>query len=356
MKAAPLIVIGMIFSTVFVYAQADEHKWEIASGDAFASYQRGALSDAEARYSAALQEAERFGDQDPRLWSTLSNLSTVHRDRGDLPGAEKLMRRVLELRERYFAPHDQELAIALNNMAATLHAMARDGEADPLLRRALTIMEEPASAGDQRTRAVILNSLGVTLLNLGEKARAEPVLHRAVALFQSSDGADSLDAAKALNNLAVLHRATHEYATAEQELKQALPIYQQQLGGDHPQLAMLLGNLFSVFAERKRYSEGEPYLMRALEIADRNRDEMPPALVLPLRVDLAALESSRGHYAGAATILQSVIPEQERLLGPGHPQLALTLENYAGVLRHLNQKAEAKRVDSRANAILKAFH
>jgi tetratricopeptide (TPR) repeat protein len=355
MKAAPLIVIGMIVSTVFVYAQTDERKWELTSSDALDLYHRGVLSEAEERFSAALHEAEQFGEQDPRLWSTLSNLAVVRRDRGDFAGAEKLMRKVLELREHYSAPHNQELAIELNNLAAVLHSMARDSEADPLLRRALTIMEQPVSEGDQKTRAAILNSLGLTLLSLGEKARAEPVLRRAVGLFQSSGDAGSLDAARALNNLAVLHRATHEYATAEAELKQALPMYQQQLGADHPQLIPLLGNLFSVLAEQKRYAEGEPYLRRAMEIADRNRGEISPGSVLLLRVDLAALESNRGNYADAAKILQSVIPEQERLLGPAHPQLALTLENYAGVLRHLNQKAEAKRINSRANAILKSF-
>jgi tetratricopeptide (TPR) repeat protein len=356
MKAASLIAIGMILSAVFVYAQTGEHRWEVASSEGLDLFQRGALAEADARFSAALQEAEQFGEQDPRLWSTISNLAMTRQERGDFSGAEKLMRRVLELRERYSAPHDQELAIELNNLAAVLHSIARDAEADPLLRRALTIVEEPAFSGDQRTRAAILNSLGLTLLNLGEKARAEPVLRRAVALFQASGGADSLDAAKALNNLAVLHRATHEFATAEQEFKQALPMYQQQLGDNHPQLIPLLGNLFSVLAEQKRFAAGEPYLRRAMEIADRNRGEISPASVLPLRVDLAALESSRGNYTGAAKILQGVIPDQERLLGPDHPQLAVTLENYAGVLRHLNQKAEAKRIDSRANAILKSFH
>ncbi len=356
MKAVSLIAIGMIFSTVFVYAQTDQQNWEVASRDALGLYRSGALSEADARFSVALQDAEHFGEQDSRVWSTLSNLAMVRRDRGDFAGAEKLMRQVLELRERYSAPHDQELAIMLNNLAAVLHSMARDSEADPLLRRALTIMEDPVSAGDQRTRAAILNSLGLTLLNLGEKARAEPVLRRAVGLFQAGSGAGSLDAAKALNNLAVLHRATHEYATAEQELKQALPMYQQQLGDHHPQLIALLGNLFSVLAEQKRYAEGELYLRRALEIADRNRGEISPGSALLLRVDLAALESNRGNYADAARILQGVIPEQEHLLGPAHPQLAVTLENYAGVLRHLNQKAEAKRMDSRANAILKSFH
>ncbi len=235
----------------------------------------------------------------------------VRQERGDFAAAENLMRRVLELRERYSAPPTiQELrSQAEQPRRRPPFNGARDSEADPLLRRALTIVEEPLSTGDQRTRAAILNSLGLTLLNLGEKARAEPVLRRAVALFKLSGGADSLDAAKALNNLGVLHRATHEYATAEQELKQALPMYRQQLGDNHPQLIALLGNLFSVLAEQKRFAEGEPYLRRAMEIAARNRGEISPASVLLLRVDLAALEDRTAETTRALRrFFRAVIP------------------------------------------------
>ncbi len=260
MKAVPLIVIGTVFASMFVCAQNQlnrEDEWEVTSNEGLGLYHLGDFANAESKLTDALREAEQFGERDPRLWRSLSNLAMVCQDRGKFIEAEKLMRRSLELDERFLPPNDTEIAIALNNLASVLHATARDSEADPLLRRALTIMEQPATAQDDKTRAAILNSLGLTLLNLGEKARAEPVLRRAEGLFESSTG-ESLETAKMLNNLAVLHRAEHEYATAEAELKRALPIYEKTLGEDHPQFAVLLGNLFTILAEQKRYADGEP--------------------------------------------------------------------------------------------------
>jgi len=38
-------------------------------------------------------------------------------------------------------------------------------------------------------------------------------------------------------------------------------------------------------------------------------------------------------------------------LGPTHPKVAATLENYAKLLRAVNRKAEASKMDMRAKAI-----
>lgn len=346
MKVALLTVFG----AALAYPQAPNSEWLRLNHEGLRLSKIPDYPAAEQAFRSALAEAERLGEQDSRFAETLSNLAVVRRERGDLDQAEKLMRRAVELREKYAGPDTPAVAWALNNLAAILHAGGRDAEADPILRRALLIAE---TAGDDRLLGPILNGLGLSLMGLREPARAEPVLRRALAILEKSNGSDSLEVGKAANNLGMLYCLNGEYVKAEAELRRAVRLYEKNAGPEHPLLAVTLNNLFSVLADEKRFDEGEPYLRRALAICEKNCEGT--ARLASMHAGLAALEASRGNYQTAAKLLEGAIEVQERLLGPEHPQLALSLASYSDVLRHLHQKAEAKRAANRANAILKTF-
>jgi len=199
---------------------------------------------------------------------------------------------------------------------------------------------------------VALNALGVVLAGEGDPARAEPVMRRSLALLEESEGADSMDAAKAANNLAALYSNAREYAKAEPLVARALKGYEKYFGPDSPQIALPLANMFAVLAGQNRAQEGEPYLRRALAIGEK---VSPGSLQMAhFQLCLAALEANRRNYQEAARLLESVIAIQERLLGPEHPELGRSLGSYSSVLRNLHQKTEAKEAQNRANMILKS--
>jgi tetratricopeptide (TPR) repeat protein len=346
MKVALLTV----FSAALINAQAPSSEWLPLNHEGLRLSKIPDYAAAEQAFRSALAEAERFGEQDSRFAETLSNLAVIRREQGDLDQAEKLIRRAVELREKYAGADSRELAWALNNLGAILHAAGRDAEADPVLRRALLIAE---TAGDDKLIGPILNGLGLSLMDQGEAARAEPVLRRALAIFEKSSGSDSLEVGRAANNLGMLYCLNREYAKAETELRRALQLYEKHVDPEHPFLAVTLNNLFTILADEKRFDEGEPYLRRALAICEKTCEGT--ARLASMHAGLATLEASRGNYQAAAKLLEGAIEVQERMLGPNHPQLAMSLASYSEVLRHLHQKAEAKRAANRANAILKTF-
>jgi len=310
----------------------------------------GNFGTAELKFRNALLEAEKFPEGDSRLWATLSNIAFVREEQGDFPAAEKLYRRVLELRERFLPAESIEIASTLNNLSTVLHGAMRDRDADPLLRRALLIAE---NLHDEKVSAAILNTLGLALIGEGEIARAEPVLRRALALFQKTIGEDALDSGKTANNLAALYLQEHEYAKAEEMQRIALPIYRKHLPEGHPLIGAVLNNMFTILGAQKRFDEAEPYLRGALEISERAE---PHAMrTQQIRTNLATLEASRGNWGNAAEIMRKVIAEEERLLGSNDPAVAVALSNYSEALKHLNQKSEAKEAERRASAIMKSF-
>jgi len=271
-------------------------------------------------------------------------------DSDDLAATESLRREALHQAEQKYGPQDKMLAPPLTNLALALHAEGRDAEADPLARRAVPIAEQ---SGDRSLLGATLNGLGVVLAGEGDKARAEPVLRRSVALLKESMGEDSLRVAEAANNLATLYSDTRQYALAEKELVRALPAYEKYLGVESPIYAMVMSNMFTALYQQGRFAEAEPYLRRALAIGEK---KFPGTLNMArLSHCLAALEVSRDNNKEAARLLRQVIATEERLLGPQHPELARVPENYAGVLRHLHQKTEAKNAHNRALSIQKSL-
>jgi hypothetical protein len=72
--------------------------------------------------------------------------------------------------------------------------------------------------------------------------------------------------------------------------------------------------------------------------------------VEPLR-ELGKLAFNRGAYGEAERRFMQALAVQERALGPEHPDLVGTLENYAILLRAANRPAEANEVESRDGRI-----
>ncbi len=67
--------------------------------------------------------------------------------------------------------------------------------------------------------------------------------------------------------------------------------------------------------------------------------------------NLAELYSAQDHYAEAEPFYQRALAIVEKALGPEHPHVATTLENYAALLRETARADEAERMEARAKAI-----
>ena len=66
---------------------------------------------------------------------------------------------------------------------------------------------------------------------------------------------------------------------------------------------------------------------------------------------LAELYRTQGNYADAEPLLKRALAIKEKALGPAHPRVARTLENYAALLRKTGHSGEATMMELRAKAI-----
>ena len=67
--------------------------------------------------------------------------------------------------------------------------------------------------------------------------------------------------------------------------------------------------------------------------------------------NLASLYQAQGNYAEAEPLYKRSRAIREKSLGPEHPDVAMSLENYALFLRKMDPDAEAEKMKARAQAI-----
>ena len=101
-----------------------------------------------------------------------------------------------------------------------LQATNRPSEAEPLLRRALTIDEQRLGVEHPKV-AIRLNNLATLLQDMNQLVEAEPLLRRALAIDVQTCGPELTDVAVILNNLGRLLQATNRLVEAEPLLRRA---------------------------------------------------------------------------------------------------------------------------------------
>jgi tetratricopeptide (TPR) repeat protein len=225
--------------------------------------------------------------------------------------AEPFLRRTLAINEQNRDENDPVVAACLNNLAESLRATNRMGEAELLLRRSLAITE--ASLGkDHPDVAIRAGNLGKLLLAVNRPDEAELLMRRSLAVVEASLDKDHPNVATALSDLAMLLQTTNRPGEAEPLIRRALAIDEASFGRDHPTVAIVLNNLASLLQATNRRGEAEPLYRRALAI-------------------------------------------DEASLGMDHPNVATGLNNLASLLQATSRRDEAEPLMRRALAIFLAF-
>ncbi len=110
----------------------------------------------------ALQIRERnYGPDDPRVATTLNNLSLALRGAGEFEEAAAMGERVLELREQILGPDHPRTTTAINNLGLVYKKMGRLDRAEELYLRALEIRTRTLGELHPRVGTIYNNLAGV---------------------------------------------------------------------------------------------------------------------------------------------------------------------------------------------------
>ena len=196
-------VLSLLLWPAFTASQ--ETSWEKYMEAAGKAYQQADYVKAEKLVKAALREAEKFGEQDPRFATSLNNLALLYMEQGKYVEAEPLYQRSLAIWEKALGPQHPDVATSNNNLAELYRTRGNYAQAEPLYKRSLAIREKVLGP-EHPNVASSLNNLALLYDNQSKYAEAEPLYRRALFVLTKALGPDHPNVATTLENYAVLLR------------------------------------------------------------------------------------------------------------------------------------------------------
>jgi len=152
--------------------------WQMYTDSGKAYFRLHQYRESENMLSAALQVAEQFGPQDPRLAVSLNNLARLRQVQKRYGDAEELYSRALLISETERGREHLDTAVCLSNLAGLLQVEEKYAEAEASYKEALAIMGKvlgPEHAGVGR----ILANYAALLKKMNRTAEADAAESRA---------------------------------------------------------------------------------------------------------------------------------------------------------------------------------
>ena len=146
--------------------------WKAEHDAGWNAYKEGLLDEAERRLRVAEKEARAFGENDPRLATTLDHLAWVLSSEGRNDEAEPLAKSALAIREKALGAEHADVVRSLNTLASVYDAAGRSTEARPLYARCLAAAEK-AHGPESSNVAAVLDNLATVDHVLGSLPEAE---------------------------------------------------------------------------------------------------------------------------------------------------------------------------------------
>ncbi|HEY9733078.1 MAG TPA: tetratricopeptide repeat protein [Drouetiella sp.] len=123
-----------------------EARWLSYKEQAERAVQQNKLEHAESLWYAALQDAESFPPNDPRLTITLECLAELLFKQRKYSQAEPLCERTLQIYENTIGPNHPDVGILANNLAMLYHMQDKFEQAETLYKKALNVQTKALGA------------------------------------------------------------------------------------------------------------------------------------------------------------------------------------------------------------------
>ncbi len=353
--AAALFLILVIGLVIVLYMSGSDSGWKGNVEAERKAFREGRYLEAVNFAQAAMKEAEAFGEQDPRLATSLHNagelytrlerydeaerflqrafsirkkvledpetarticaLARMNHSRGNRDNAERLYRQSLAIREKILGREHPDVAESLTGLAGVL-SLRRIDEAERLARRSLSVREK-ALGENHPDVAESLSRLAEVTLEIGKPSEIESHLRRAITIRETSLGQAHPDLAESLINLGVFFDKRSQCREAEAPMRRGIAILENAYGVNHSVVARSYLALANVIAGQSRESEFEELINRAIAVLEKSSGPESKDMARALSIKGTAL-TNLGKYKEAETpLLQSlaILEKSERMTG-----------------------------------------
>lgn len=256
--------------------------------------------------------AATFGPEHPNMATLLSNLATIQKAKGDLPGARQSMERAIEIKSKHFDLDHHAFAISYSNLA--------------------TIQQDQ-----------------------GDLPEARKSMERAIEIKSKHFDSDHPTFATSYSNLASIQQAQGDLPDARRSIERAIEIRSKHFAPDHWTFATSYNNLAMILYELGDFVDSLRYKQLSMEIEDKHLGKDHPQLGASYS-NLALIQQAQGDLPAARTSMERAIEIQSKHFDPNHPDFATLLNNLAVICLAEGNRTAAREYWNKALAIrLKHF-
>jgi len=287
----------------------------------------------------------------PDTARTLNDLGALYRNQGKYQDAESLLQKALTIRQQVLGTEHPDVAQTLHNLASLYRAQGAYEKAEPFYLQALHIRETTLGV-DHPLVAQSYYGLAKLYHSQEKYQQAEELCKQALHMQEQRLGDDHPTIASTLNILAKIYQGQNKLDQAKEMNLRALWIRERTSGEDHPHVAIILNNLVEIYHAEGRYHEAEPLIARSLRFHEQSLGSEHPYMAYSLS-NLAENFFLRGDYAQAESNYKKALVIREQNLGFNHPRTASTYHNLARLYSVLERYEEAESFYRKAVSILK---
>ncbi|HEY8459767.1 MAG TPA: tetratricopeptide repeat protein, partial [Blastocatellia bacterium] len=345
-----MLVIGV---AIALYLGGSSSVWEDNMNAERKAFKEGRYLEAVNYAQVALKEAEAFGQEDPRLATSLHNagelyvrlekydeaerflqralsirksddaetarticaLARLNYGRGNRDKAERLYRQSLAIREKVLGKDHPDVAESLSGLALVI-ASRETGKAEDMARRSLNIREKSLNSNDPAVAESLMTLVEVTM-DIGKPSEIESNLQRAMAIRENALGSAHPDFAESLIKKGVFLDKRSQCQDAEGPIRRAIPILERAYGTDHPAVAranLALANVIAG-AGQSRLSEFEEVSARAIAALERSSGPASRDVAQALSIKGTALMHLERYKEAETNLLKSLAIFEKNRLG-----------------------------------------
>jgi tetratricopeptide (TPR) repeat protein len=232
-----------------------------------------------------------FGPDSPRTAGANRHLGDLYGFQGRFAEARQLLKRSLAVSDKALGHLHPQTIMTMHSLANLHEKNGDDDEAEAVFSQALVSYDEAGRAVDRISAASLLSDFANFLSKLGRFGEAEPLMRQALTICENVFGPDSPRTVSRIQDLSSLHLRQGRFAEARQLLERSVRIREKIYGVGDPDVAAsrrAYENLskFVFFDIALTYDNAYAYAMSFLaqqgyviEVADRETGRLKTKLV-----------------------------------------------------------------------------
>ncbi|PWU02100.1 MAG: hypothetical protein C5B53_02085 [Candidatus Melainabacteria bacterium] len=233
LRAMSLLSILSLSACAHLERKEPAPNWEKDSKIGMSAARKGDYQTAVRFHSRAVQEAVRFGDNDPRLIQSLNSLGDAFEHQRRLAEAQITYIAALKRQEKLFGADSISLVPTLESVVRVTCADGKCGSTLPYLKQLLSIRKKQLGPF-HRQSLVTMQLIGEAYEKEGKFDLALKSFQEKASLTKKYFGADDLAVLNCSANIARILIKQKQYSKAEKLLKQMLQVEEKYDWKDSP--------------------------------------------------------------------------------------------------------------------------